>query len=93
MADYYDDSSDRPMPDKKKGGDEGESTALLPLDFFPHEPEVGKVCKVRVEKIYEGQASVTYVADKDKDKEKKEKNSEDEDEIVEETSDVDELMA
>ena len=88
MADYYDDAGEKPMPEKKTK-DEGESTALLPLDFFPHEPEVGKVCKVRVEKIYDGQASVTYVADEDKEKESK---SEDEEEIVE-VDEVGELMA
>ena len=41
-------------------------TALLPRDFFPETPEVGKVCKVRVERLLDEQAEVSYVKDEKK---------------------------
>lgn len=41
---------------------EESTTALIPLSFFPGGTvEPGKTCKIKVDKVLEGQAQVTYV--------------------------------
>lgn len=81
--DYYDDSTDSGMSPKESKAnpktDDGSESALLPLTFFPEKPEPGKVCKVRVEKLYGDQASVTYLKD-----DEEEPEMEEEDEMPEE---------
>lgn len=64
--DLYEDGGDS-TPAKAK--DDGAQTALLPTDFFPETPEVGKVCKVRVERLLDGQAEVSYVKEEKKESE------------------------
>lgn len=44
---------------------ESENTALLPASFFPHSPEVGKTCKVKVVHVYEDEIEVEYVDSKE----------------------------
>lgn len=63
MADPYDDD-DSDKPESKS--DKADNTELLPIGFFPETPEPGKVCKIRVEEVYDDQASVSYVHDSDK---------------------------
>lgn len=87
-TDYYDDSAESdsaPSKETKSKGDDGSATALLPLSFFPEKPEPGKVCSIKVEKIYDDQASVTYV--------KSDKSESEEEPEMEEPSDMDEMMA
>lgn len=64
MADDLYEDGDEASPAKSK--DEGAATALLPKDFFPETPEVGKICKVRVERLTDEQAVVSYVKDEKK---------------------------
>lgn len=45
-----------------EGGGEEESTGLLPNSFFQgKELKPGTVCKVRIEKVLDGQVQVSYV--------------------------------
>ena len=86
MPDYYDDTEGEAKPKPKTKADEGAATALLPLTFFPEKPEPGKVCSIRVEKVYNDQASVSYS--------KKEEPAETEDEMeTESPSEMDAMMA
>jgi len=63
-TDYYDDTTDSAAPTKPepktKAGD-GSESSLLPVSFFPEKPEVGKVCKIKQEKIFSDQVQVSYV--------------------------------
>jgi hypothetical protein len=90
-TDYYDDSSDSessPATKRTAKTADAAATALLPLDFFPEKPEPGKVCSMKVEKVYGDQASVSYV------KQDVESEDEDEEEMEsEEPSDMDAMMA
>lgn len=89
-TDYYDDSTEsESTPAKKTKSEEGSATALLPLSFFPDKPEVGKVCKIRQEKVFSDQVEVSYVAH-----DSKESETESEDETASEApSDMEEMMA
>lgn len=54
--------------DYEKPAEDSENTALLPASFFPHAPEVGKTCKVKVVHVYEDEIEVAYVDSKKEDK-------------------------
>lgn len=60
---YGDTGSPAEVPAEAESGEEvseGPQTALIPKSFFPDEPTVGKVCKIRVEQVMEDQVSVSY---------------------------------
>lgn len=78
MADMYDDDMGESSAPTKKDESPSE-TALLPKSFFQGKDlEIGKTCKVRVERLLEDDVEVSYVRHKDKD-------DEDEDDGEEET--------
>jgi len=86
----YDDSDSVPAVERTSK-DEGSATGLLPKTFFPDADALkpGKTCKVRVEKVYGDQVSVSYVKSDEGEEEG------DESEMMEgpEVSDMDELMS
>lgn len=46
----------------EENADTSEDTALLPKSFFPNKQlEPGKVCKVKVDEVYEDEVMVSYV--------------------------------
>lgn len=73
--DLYEDGGEATSAKKS----EGAATALLPTDFFPETPEVGKVCKIRVTRILDDQVEAEYVKDE---KKKSERESEPEMEMA-----------
>ncbi len=69
--DMYDDAGggEATAAESSKPDKEGAATALLPKSFFPEPPEVGKVCKITVTKIFDDQAQVEYVKSEPKEEE------------------------
>ena len=88
--DLYDDDNSVPAVERESK-DKGSATGLLPKNFFPDADALkpGETCKVRVEKVYGDQVSVSYVKSDEGEEEG------DESEMMEapEVSDMDELMS
>ncbi len=64
-TDMYDDSGGADNPGtatKSEKKDKGAATALLPKSFFPSDKplEVGNTCTIKIERVLDGQVSVSY---------------------------------
>lgn len=82
--DMYDEDMNESSSSTKKD-DSPSETALLPKSFFQGKDlEIGKTCKVRVERLLEDDVEVSYVHHKDKD------DSDDDDEDETEAVEVEE---
>lgn len=67
--DYYSDDGAETMESVPEGSGKepqgDESTALLPISFFPDDPQPGKKCSVRVVRVHDDQVEVEYDHDEE----------------------------
>lgn len=74
---------------RKSKSHEGTAEALINKSVFPEAPEVGKVCKFRVEKVTDDQVLVSYVSSESEEEEPEEAEGE---EMMGPPSEMDEMM-